>query len=227
VFGSPGTVISATVPTGSVAGDLQLACLGIENVAAGSGPWMTATNQGWQRAWFQGPVGGNGAGHEVWVSWYGSGTTMDFTVSPSSNWVFRGAGWINAAPAATEQSVTGLNIRDLVRPLSQGQTGSNPSSPTLYSYVDELVVALGSGTLTTPGWGTPAGWTTVFDNARAAAFGNVEIKLQYVDIVTEGNQVSNWTATASPAGARSTTGICAIRPPDRRIPTRLVEPGMI
>lgn len=199
--------------------DLLLIVLGFEGVAAGSGPWVTPnTNSsspdmgpahGWKQVLEQSP-GATGCGLEVWAAILtsGSSTKVDFDAAYNVQGlmaIYRGE-FYDSGPVY----INGGAIRGAV---SKQVTGDNPDCPSVYSFVDEILIAIGADTLS-GGWGTPtpAGWTSRADYSRAGA-GTVEITLADKPTTVEGDTGAiPFSAAASPGGAHGATATLSARP---------------
>ena len=163
------TSLTVNTPAGLAFHDLLIVVLGFENVAAGSGPYVSDTNpaQGWFRILTQAPVGGNGTGLEVWAASWEVGASTPFNFFAAQTVVAREVAYRN-----TKSSVaTAITITN-----NQSWAGNNPVCPSVTTTIPKSWVvpvgalALAAGTMVYPG-----GYTRRFDNARAGASGNAEI----------------------------------------------------
>lgn len=206
VSGSSGVI---TWP-GAPSNQQLIAVFGFESEAAGSGPYIndSGSSAGWRRIVSQAPSA-TGSGLEVWAgSPWTIGATTTFNFTGSYTYVGRGLVY-------TGEYFGVVNDAAGVRGGASAQVvGNNPAAPSIYAYVNEMLVACAADTLTA-GYGnpTPTGWSAArFDSARSGA-GTVEITAADFPVTVEGNSGTvPWTATASPGGAAGGTAILAIRP---------------
>lgn len=218
VDGASVSSLTITWP-GTFTAQLLIAVLGFEGVlAAGGGGtgsfdggWVASigdgvSTHGWIRACLEPPSADGGNGLEVWYLWsWDAGPTTQFNFDAARTAVAQGAvytGQLDSAGAL--RAATAAQV-----------TGDDPAAPSIYAYVDELLVACAADQLQSPGYGTPtpAGWTKRFDNARASTYGNVEITLADAPVTVEGDSGTiPWAATAAAAGTKGATATLAIRP---------------
>lgn len=208
---SGGTELDLTNPAGTAAGDLIVSCFAFENVAAGSGPWIVpnigqlSTNYigpstGWEQVCWQSPSLA-GVGIEVWCARIYSGT-------------------VQYAKFAAAQNAVGVNatyrgIYDVGNPVSNGTvrvattaqvTGNQPAAPSVAANVGELVVAIFGDLMTGAGFGSPSGFTSRVDTARAGA-GTVEAAI--VDGTPTAAGATGPITSPQNAAASSTRGATA------------------
>jgi hypothetical protein len=218
---SGSSVTSVSIPrASSTLDDFLLIVLGFEGVAAGSGPWVVdssgsaqlGTTEGWARVCYQAPAA-TGCGLEVWAAInHGiSAVTANFASAKTLiAQMFAWSGEYHGGP--TDFIADGGTFRAAT---TEQVSGDNPQAPSIYSFVDELVVVCAADELQSPGYGTPtpAGWTKRDDQKRSA-FGNVEITLADKITTVEGDTGSiPWAATAAAAGSKGATATLAVRPP--------------
>lgn len=209
-----------SLPVGVTAGDLLVFALAVEGQAAGSGPWIDTSGSvpgsgilgpggSWKQACYQAPSA-SGAGLEVWVAIYGSGSIVKVNLLSSLNAVGLLAAW--SGVYAPTNSINDGSVRGAV---SAQVSGDDPAAPSVYAFVDELLIAVGADTLASPGFGTPtpAGWASRTDGARDSTYGNVEAVLADKAVTVEGDTGTiPFAATASPSGAKGATATLAVRP---------------
>lgn len=167
------TEIHCNRPAGVVAGNLIIAVYSFENVAAGSGPWITPNvgqfnsnyigpAQGWLQLCQQDPIG-TGMGLEVWGAVHGTGTIQYAMFNSAQSAITVTAGY------SGEYAPNGLISDGAVRVATTAQaTGNAPSSPSVFAVAGELVIACGSDAMTGT-FGNPTGFTDRIDAARAGA----------------------------------------------------------
>lgn len=206
--------------SGVSAGDLLVLALGIEGQAPGSGPWVDesgsgpgtgviGSGSGWRRACYQAPDA-TGSGLEIWVSIWGGGSgTITLNLLSSLNTIILLGAWSGAyAPTG---HITDGALRAAV---SAQVSGDDPAAPSVYAYVDEILIAAGADKLLSPGWGTPtpSGWAQESDGARAGTHGNVEAVLADKAVTVEGNSGSIPFPASESGSAHGATATLAIRP---------------
>jgi len=205
--------------------DLVLAVFGFEGVAGGSGPYIdydpsgvhgTIEGNGWVRLLYQAPSA-SGNALEVWAAFRGTGTSTSFLFTGSYSYVARGLQYRGEYNPGGGSYVDFVNGNGTVRAYSTAQvTGNNPAAPSVYAFANEMVIALGSDQLQSPGFGTPTsptGFTNEVDSARGGSFGNVEITAADKLATIEGLTGSiTWTATASTGTTKGTTATLVVRP---------------
>ena len=178
VGNASGTAASATQllcnrPAGVAVGNLILAVYSFENVAAGSGPWITPNTgafdntyigpaEGWLQICQLDPIG-TGMGLEVWAAVHGSGTVQNAKFNGTYSAVAVTAAW------SGEYQPTGSIFDGAVRvSTTQNWTGNAPASPSVFAVAGEMVVAVGADAMTAT-FGNPSGFTDRIDVARAGA----------------------------------------------------------
>ena len=167
------TEIHCNRPAGTVAGNLIIAVYSFENVAAGSGPWITPNTggfdntyigpaEGWLQICQQDPIG-TGFGLEVWAAVHGTGTVQNAKFNGTFS-----ALTVTAAYSG-EYEPNGSIFDGAVRVATTAQaTGNAPSSPNVFAVGGELVIAVGSDAMTGT-FGNPTGFTDRIDTTRAGA----------------------------------------------------------
>lgn len=202
VSSSGATSATITWP-GSPSGQMLVGIFGFEAVT--SGPWITGTNQGgWARSCYQAPSA-SGNGLEVWnTNGWSSGATTQFNFTGTLAYVgigrvytgqYTGAG--NVLRAGTTAQVT----------------GNNPAAPSIYAYINEMVVVCAASQLNSSGYtAAPTGYADLSSAARGSAHGNVEIGTADQVATGEGNTGSlTFTATAAAGGTKGATATLVIR----------------
>lgn len=219
---------------GAAVGDLFIVALGFEGRASGSGPWVQPWTGGdpsdvigegtdWKQILYQAPSA-TGCGLEVWAAVIlgaggGAPVTAKFTGSYAAVGVSLGF-----------SGIYGSHILDgTVRIGTSDQwTGDDPEAPSVYAYTGEMLVALATEQMSSPGFGdpTPAGWVSRVDKARANTFGNVEVTAASRPVNSEGaTGAIPWNATSAGGADKGATATLAIRPtpPASSTPLILVE----
>lgn len=172
------TSLTCNRPAGVAVGNLIVAVYAFENVAAGSGPWIIpnagqfSTNfigpaEGWQQVCWQAPSAA-GVGIEVWAAIHGSGATQAAQFAAAQNVTTVTAAW------SGEYNPTNLISGGAVRVATPAQaTGNQPPAPSVAANSGELIIACAGDLMTGALFGTPSGFTSRVDVARAGA-GTVE-----------------------------------------------------
>ena len=210
------TEIHCNVPVGVASGQLIIAVFSFENVAAGSGPWITPNtggfsnsyigpSTGWLRLAQQDPIG-TGFGLEVWGAVYTSGA-VQFAMF---NGTFS-ALTVTAAYSGEYAPNTSIFDGAVRVATSQQWTGNAPASPSVFALAGELVVAVGADAMTGT-FGNPGGFTDRIDTTRAGA-GTAQATIADAVQGSTGNtgaiQFPNTAFTTTTQGAMATL---AIRP---------------
>jgi len=222
VGNSSGTATGATevdcnVPAGVAAGQIIVALVAFEGVAAGSGPWIIPNNgqfnqnyigpfTDWTQVCWQGPSAA-GVGVEVWAAIYASGAVNDAKFAASQNAVMVCGAW------SGEYNPTGVIGGGAVRLAPAAQvTGGQPPAPSVIASAGELVVACGGDLMGGGGFGTPSGFTSRVDATRAGA-GTVEASLaDAVTTVAGATGPITFPGAAAAGTTRGATATLAIRP---------------
>lgn len=209
--GSPdsGTHSSSTLGfPGTPSGQMLLAVYAFENVAAGSGPWISSsTGGGWSRTFYQAPSGGNGCGLEVW-------NTLDWSASPTNVFNFAASEtYVGCGLVYTGQFFDGSTspVRAVAQ---QAVTGSPVATPSITAFAGETLIAVAADTLAAPGFGTPnpSGAVQRFDAFRSA-YGNAEATAADYPVAAGGSVGPfTWPATPSSGTARGAAAVLAVRP---------------
>ena len=163
------TSLTVNTPAGITFHDLLIVVLGFENVAAGSGPYVSDTSPaaGWFRILTQAPVGGNGTGLEVWAASWEVGASTPFNFFAAQTVVAREVAYHNT----TASVATAITITN-----QQSWAGNNPVCPSVTTTIPKSwVVPIGALALAAGSMVYPAPYTRRFDNARAGTSGNAEI----------------------------------------------------
>lgn len=156
------TTVSVARPAGTAALDFLCITFAFESVAAGSGPYIVPnTGQfaanvigpatGWLRAGWQAPAA-TGAALETWVAINGGAGSVVANFVASSTGVAVMCGWTGAYYTTGTISDGALRVAAF-----QPWTGNQPQSPAVSAFIGELVLAVGSSLMQTPGFGTPTG----------------------------------------------------------------------
>lgn len=184
------TEVDCNRPAGVAVGNLILAVVAFEAVAAGSGPWIVPNigqfssnyigpSQGWQQVCFQAPAA-SGVGIEVWAAIHKSGAVQNAKFAAAQNAVMVTAAW------SGEYNPTGSIGAGTVRLAPTAQvTGNQPPAPSVTANNGELVVACYGDLMTGAGFGTPSGFTNRVDVARSGA-GTVEAAIADATAVAAG-----------------------------------------
>lgn len=205
-----GTTQTFTWP-GLPTGQMLLAVFAIENVNAGSGPYVNDTDgaAGWYRVCYQAPAANGGSALEVWGGFPGwtSGPTTPFNFTGSYTYVARGAvytGQLDSGAASPIRASTTAQV-----------TGNNPQAPAIFAFANELVIALAAEAMSAPGFGTPtspAGFTQRWDSNRAG-FGTAEQTI--ADALASSSATVGpigWTATGATGASPGATATLAVQP---------------
>lgn len=216
---SAASEIDLNTPSSSF-GDLLVSVIGVEGVAGGSGPWIDA-NVGQLTTDYGGPFTGwkqvamiapsaTGVGVEVWAALYSSGTHVWWKFNANQSAVARMVTYTGA------YSLSNQITDGAVRAAATNQwTGNNPQAPSIYAYLNEMLLAFAAEEMSSPGYGTPtpAGWTTRFDNARSG-YGTAEITVaDFIPVTVEGaSGVIPWSANGALSTSKGGAGVLAIRP---------------
>lgn len=205
---------------GSPSRQLLLAVFGFEGVAAGSGPYIqydpsgvhgTTPTGGWARVLFE-PPSATGNALEVWAAYWGAGPSTRFLFTGTYDYVARGLMYTGQYDTGTLYAAGNGTVRAFAK---DQVSGDDPACPAIYAFVDEMLVALASDQLQSPGFGTPtpAGWSSRFDSERGGSFGNVEITAADKLTTAEGDTGPiPFDAVAAAAGTKGATATLAIRP---------------
>lgn len=212
-----GSSNTASLPRAGTLNDLIIAVIAFEGVTAGSGPWITPNtgqftadyigpSEGWKRCAWQAPSA-TGVGMEIWAAINGTLIgTSHAQLTSSLNWVTVQA-YYSGIYEPTD-SITDGAVRAAV---SAQVTGDDPAAPSVYAYVDELIVVCAGDTLS-GGFSAPTGYTQRTDHARSGA-GTVEAAIADAPVTTEGDTGTiPFVGSASPSGAKGVTATLAIRP---------------
>lgn len=190
-FSAVSSIIVLT-PAGLATDDLLVVVVGFEQVAAGSGPWISGTPQlGWSRACYQSPAG-TGSGIEIWTAnWkFGGQTTFNFFVARTGI----------ARESAYRCPAIGGPALD--KATTAQHTGDNPVCPSIDTNRDNTtVVHCAAMKLKSPGYVYPAPDTKRWDNARAGVFGNVEAALGDRNQAAAGTSGTYTITAATPTGS--------------------------
>ena len=205
---SGSTVQIVNVPGSVGANDLLLVVFGFENVAAGSGPWVSGTPQaGWSRLCYQAPAG-TGSGLEIWTANWTTGPSTTFNFFAAMTGVIREGRWrcSNGIRAIPYGAVT------------QTHTGDNPIAPSMTTTEDvQLVFAACAMELASPGFTAPAGYAEHIDNTRAG-FGTVEITIADISQAIAGaSGTATFTATTATGTDEGATAAFAAGCADTRV----------
>jgi len=211
------TELGCNLPAGTAVGDIIVAVFAFENVGATSGPWIIPNigqfpNQyigpdtDWWQACWQAPSAA-GVGIEVWWAILESGTNFfaKFVTSRSASLV--------CTSYSGEYNPTGRVNPDTVRLAPTAQVvGDQPPAPAVNANAGELLVACGGDLMTASKFGTPSGFTSRVDVARAGA-GTVDATIADAVAPAAGDTgpitFPNAAAASATAGATATL---AIRP---------------
>jgi hypothetical protein len=228
VTGTANVTAVMTFPAYTV-GDLAVSVCCYSGVAAGSGPFITQTNSGgfgWSRIFYQAPSG-TGNAVEIVLGYISSGLVLQWNFNAVVTYGCRFQFYTNSRRTndyadnygnGTADVSVGNYLVDSARATGSQITGSNPSTATRYSRVDELVLAVGANQLASPGYGAAGGGFTKRLDNTLSGFGTTEYVLADLEVATEGNVSCPFTATASPAGQLGVMGIFGLAPPPRRYP---------
>lgn len=198
--------------------DFLLIVFGVEGVAAGSGPWVfdnpaggtnLGTASGWLRACYQAPSS-TGCGLEAWVAINGGVNAVSVTFSSAVTVVAQMLAWRGVY--YTSGTITDGALRGAA---TAQVTGNNPAAPSIFAFAQDLLIALASEQMASPGFGTPtpAGWASRTDIARSG-FGTVEVTVADLlsDTTTGATGTIPWSATAAAVGDTGATATLDVRP---------------
>lgn len=176
---------------------------GFEGVT--SGPWISGTVQpGWSRTCYVAPSA-SGNGLEVWnTQAWSSGATTQFNFSGTLSYV--GIGRVYTG------QYTGAG--NVIRGATTAQvTGNNPAAPSIYAYVNEMVIVCASSQLNSSGYSAaPTGYADLSSAARGSTHGNVEIGTADRVAAVEGDTGAlAFTATATSGAIKGTTATLVVR----------------
>lgn len=217
--------ISAASAIGPL-GDLIMYVIAVENVAAGSGPWVAPNTTtpgtavigpatGWEQVLYQAPSA-TGVGLEVWAA-------IEGVTSPQGNRIINLVSTLSGSVVCGKWSgpyaPTGLITDGAIRSSAKQQwTGNSPQSPAVTPQSGDLVVPVGAMTMTTPGFGTPTGsgsesaYTSRTDAARSG-FGTAEAVIGDAQALVAGTTGAiTWPGSASPSSAKGAMGTIVVRP---------------
>lgn len=197
---------------GSPSSQMLLAVFGFENVNHASGPWITGTpgSTGLGRLLYKPPSADGGCGIEVWIAkrWE-VGASTDFSFDTSRPYAALGAVYTG------QYNDTDGSLTNSIRAhAEQPWTGDDPETPSIYAFVDEMLIAIAAIQLDAPyGTPTPPGWTERADKARADVQGNVEVTLADLPVTVEGfSGVVAWSVASASGSDKGATAIMAVRP---------------
>lgn len=222
------TEIDCSRPAGVTVGDIIVAVVAFEGVAAGSGPWIIPNNgqlsalyigpsQGWQQACWQSPSA-TGVGIEVWTAIHGGGTVQNALFAASQNAVTVTVAY--GGEYNPTGNITGGAVR--LEPTAQ-VTGNQPPAPSVLANGGELVVAVGGDQMGGGGFGAPSGLTNRVDVARSGA-GTVEATIADYTTSTAGNTGPiTFPNAAASSSTKGSTATLVIRP----APTTPTSVGII
>jgi hypothetical protein len=213
--GTPANGLSdtASIPRGGTVHDLMIVVFGFDGVGAGSGPWIIPNtgsfaanyigpSTSWKRCCYQDPSA-SGTGIEVWAA-------ISATVVGTSSAQLTGTlGWntISAFYAGIYAPSNSINDGAVRAATTAQVSGDNPAAPSVYAFVDELVVAC-MGEVLTGAPTAPPGYTLRTSHARIG-----EIAIADKLATAEGDTgLLPFSGTASPSGAKGATATLAIRP---------------
>jgi hypothetical protein len=210
-------------------GDLLVSVTCYSGIAAGAGPFIVNPSGGgfgWSRIFYQAPSG-SGNAIEIVLAYWSSGANLQWNFNTSVTYGSRFQAYTNARRTNDYADNYGVGVSDVTvgnyltdeaRATGSQITGNNPGTASRYSYVDELVLAVGANQLANPGYGAAGGGFTKRLDNTLTGFGTTELVLADLEIATEGSVSCSFTATASPAGQLGTMGIFGLPPPPRKYP---------
>lgn len=161
-------------------GLFMCAVYAFDNVAPGSGPWITPNNgqfstafigpsTGWQQAAWIAPASA-GVGIEVWCAINGAAGSQVRSVALGAAQTCEVVVGSWSGAYAPNGSINDGAVRAVA---TRQPTGNAPAAPSIFAFAGELVIAVCGDRMTAAKFGTPAGFTNRVDQAIGAA-GTVE-----------------------------------------------------
>jgi hypothetical protein len=202
---------TVSIPRGGTVDDLIVLVIAIDSISS-AGPWVVPNtgslpssyigpSTGWKRCAVQGPSA-SGTGFEVWAAISATVVGTSFAQLTTT------FGWNSIQALYKNVYAPSNSINDgAVRAATSAQvTGDDPSAPSVYAYVDEVVVVCMAETLTgSPS--APTGYTLRTSHARTA-----QAAIADATVSIEGNTGPiPFVGSASPSGSKGVTATLAIR----------------
>ena len=219
---STGTTVS--LPRAGAVGNLIVAVLAFQGVAAGSGPWVDSNpgqyttdyigpSSGWARIGIQAPSA-TGVGIEVWAAISGT------TIGTSHAALLTSRTWQTVQAYYSGVYAPNGNINDgAVRASAfQQWTGNTPQAPTVNATQNDMVLPVAGMLMVSPGFGTPTGSAnegtfTTRSDAAGGGFGTVETVISDAPCLTSGaTGAITWPGNAASSGTPGATATLVIRP---------------